>query len=197
MVAIDGKTAVDAAHIHQFKRGGPDHPTNGIAFSKTAHWLFERGFWSISDDFRVLVRGPDIARKPVTRGIYSSRARAGRFSCRPTGANGPIVSSWRGTGRRMGLGRRRLRLAQALAHTAASSYHLAMSYTGTVKNGVVVLPPEAELPDGAQVEVTLLAARAGDPPFLQAILKLAKPRDWPADFALNHAHYAKGHPKQS
>jgi len=56
MVAIDGKTAVDAAHIHQFKRGGPNHPTNGMALSKTAHWLFDRGFWSISDDFRVLVR---------------------------------------------------------------------------------------------------------------------------------------------
>lgn len=56
MLAIDGKTAVDAAHIHQFKRGGPNDPTNGIALSKTARWLFDRGFWSISDDYRVLVR---------------------------------------------------------------------------------------------------------------------------------------------
>jgi putative restriction endonuclease len=56
MVAIDGKTAVDTAHTHQFKRGGPNHPTNGIALSKTAHWLFDRGFWSFGDDHRVLVR---------------------------------------------------------------------------------------------------------------------------------------------
>ena len=28
-----------------------------------------------------------------------------------------------------------------------------MSYKGTVKNGVVVLPPEAKLPDGTPVEV--------------------------------------------
>ena len=41
-----------------------------------------------------------------------------------------------------------------------------------------------------------LETRADDPPFLRALLKLAKPRDWPADFALNHAHYAKGHPKK-
>jgi len=34
------------------------------------------------------------------------------------------------------------------------------------------------------------------PPFLKAILKLAKPRDWPEDFALNHGHYLKGHPKK-
>jgi hypothetical protein len=73
-----------------------------------------------------------------------------------------------------------------------------MSYKGTVKNGVVVLPPEVKLPEGAPVEVTPLEAQADDPPFLQAILKLAKRRpDWPADFALNHAHYAKGHPRKA
>lgn len=56
MVSVDGKTAVDAAHIHQFRRGGPNDPTNGIALSKTAHWLFDRGFWSISENYRVLVK---------------------------------------------------------------------------------------------------------------------------------------------
>jgi putative restriction endonuclease len=55
MIAIDGTTALDAAHIHQWKRGGSDHPTNGIALSKTAHWLFDHGFWSLTDDFRILV----------------------------------------------------------------------------------------------------------------------------------------------
>ena len=72
-----------------------------------------------------------------------------------------------------------------------------MSFKGTIKNGVVVLPPEADLPEGAQVEVIPLEKSAEDPPFLRAILKLAKPRDWPDDFALNHAHYAKGDPKKS
>ncbi len=73
---------------------------------------------------------------------------------------------------------------------------MGVSYTGTVRNGVVVLPPEALLPEGATVEVTPLETAAQGPPFLQAILKLAKPRDWPEDFALNHAHYVKGHPKK-
>ncbi len=72
-----------------------------------------------------------------------------------------------------------------------------VSYKGTVKNGVVVLPPEAQLSDGLEVEVTSPEARAEDPPFLRALLKLAKPRDWADYFALNHAHYAKGHPKKS
>ena len=72
-----------------------------------------------------------------------------------------------------------------------------MSFKGTVKNGVVVLPPDAKLPDGVEVQVTPLEGRADAPTFLRAILDLAKPRDWPEDFALNHAHYAKGHPKKS
>jgi hypothetical protein len=84
-----------------------------------------------------------------------------------------------------------------LALTADSGYETGVSYKGTVKNGVVVLPPDARLPDGTAVEVIAEESRADDPPFLQALLKLAKPRDWPEDFALNHAHYAKGHPKKS
>lgn len=55
MIAINGTTPLDAAHIHQFKKGGSNHPTNGIALSKTAHWLFDRGFWSITRDLRVIV----------------------------------------------------------------------------------------------------------------------------------------------
>jgi len=71
-----------------------------------------------------------------------------------------------------------------------------VSYKGTVKNGVVVLPPEVKLPDGTVVEIAPLGPLAGDPSFLRELLKLAKDRDWPEDFALNHAHYTKGHPKQ-
>ena len=41
--------------------------------------------------------------------------------------------------------------------------------TGKVKNGVIPLPPG---------------------------LKLAKPRNWQRDFALNHGHCVKGHPKK-
>ena len=33
------------------------------------------------------------------------------------------------------------------------SEEFAMSYMGKVKNGVVVMPPEAHLPDGTEVEV--------------------------------------------
>jgi hypothetical protein len=72
-----------------------------------------------------------------------------------------------------------------------------MSFTGKVQNGVVVLPPEARWPDGTEVEVTPIAPEHATNLFLEGMLKLAKPRDWPEDFALNHAHYVKGHPKKS
>ena len=60
-----------------------------------------------------------------------------------------------------------------------------------------MLAAEAKLPEGMVVEVNPLEPRESDPPFLKAILELAKPRDWPEDFALNYAHYTKGHPRKS
>ncbi len=38
-----------------------------------------------------------------------------------------------------------------------------VSYKGTVKNGVVVLPPDAKLPEGATVDVTPLEAPLVEP----------------------------------
>lgn len=73
-----------------------------------------------------------------------------------------------------------------------------MSYTGKVQNGVVVLPPGVKLPEGADVRVETLELLPEDDPSIQAIMKLAKPRPhWPTDYALNHAHYVKGHPRKS
>ena len=68
--------------------------------------------------------------------------------------------------------------------------------TSKVRNGVIPVPPGAKLANGAAVEIIPLGPLASDPPFLKAILKLAKSRDWPRDFALNHAHYVKRHPKK-
>jgi hypothetical protein len=73
-----------------------------------------------------------------------------------------------------------------------------MSVTGKIKNGVVVLPPGTELPEGADVKVETLDLARQDDPFLAAALKAAKPRPhWPKDYALNHGHYVSGEPKKS
>ena len=72
-----------------------------------------------------------------------------------------------------------------------------MSYTGKVQNGVVVLPSNVHLPDGAAVEVTPLELTPESDPFLKAVDKVAKPRPhWPKDYALNHGHYVSGEPRK-
>jgi hypothetical protein len=73
-----------------------------------------------------------------------------------------------------------------------------MSFKGTIQNGVVVLPPEIKLPEGTEVNVETLAESPENDPFIQAVLKTAKPRPhWPKDYALNHGHYVSGEPKKS
>jgi hypothetical protein len=74
----------------------------------------------------------------------------------------------------------------------------AMSVTGKIKNGVVVLPPGTKLPEGADVKIETLELAPEDDPFVAAVLKVAKPRPhWPKDFVLNHGHYVSGEPKKS
>jgi putative restriction endonuclease len=50
-----GRAEVQAAHIKSVEANGPDIITNGIALSGTAHWMFDRGLISLSDDLEVLV----------------------------------------------------------------------------------------------------------------------------------------------
>jgi hypothetical protein len=48
------------------------------------------------------------------------------------------------------------------------------------------------------VEVVLRELQPQEDPFLEAVLKVSKPRPhWPKDFALNHGHYVSGEPKKS
>lgn len=49
-----GRVEVDAAHIRAVEERGPDSPRNGIALSKTVHWMFDRGIVSLEDDGRIL-----------------------------------------------------------------------------------------------------------------------------------------------
>lgn len=52
-----GNPEVDAAHIRPVGEGhnGPDSVRNGLALSKTAHWMFDRGLISVSDEFDILI----------------------------------------------------------------------------------------------------------------------------------------------
>lgn len=50
-----GRAEVQAAHIKPVEADGPDIITNGLALSGTAHWMFDRGLISLSDDLEILV----------------------------------------------------------------------------------------------------------------------------------------------
>lgn len=50
-----GRAEVQAAHIKPVEANGPDHITNGLALSGTAHWMFDRGLITLGDNLEVLV----------------------------------------------------------------------------------------------------------------------------------------------
>lgn len=50
-----GRAEVDAAHIRPVEQNGPDIVSNGLALSGTAHWMFDRGLISLSDDLEILI----------------------------------------------------------------------------------------------------------------------------------------------
>jgi len=50
-----GRAEAQAAHIWLVADGGPDVVQNGLALSSTAHWLFDRHFISLTDDYGLLV----------------------------------------------------------------------------------------------------------------------------------------------
>jgi hypothetical protein len=90
----------------------------------------------------------------------------------------------------------------AIANARGSFQYEAMKkkslarWTSRVKNGHLALPAGLQLADGAKVELIPLVALPSDSRFLKGVLKMAKPRNWPRDFALNHGHYTKGYPKK-
>ncbi len=50
-----GRAEVAAAHIRPVEHNGPDIVNNGIALSGTAHWMFDRGLITFSNDLQIIV----------------------------------------------------------------------------------------------------------------------------------------------
>ena len=69
-----------------------------------------------------------------------------------------------------------------------------MTYTGTVRNGVVVLPPDAKIADGTPVRVEPV----DEPPTWGEVFKdlIGSVEGLPPDMARNHDHYLHGAPKR-
>jgi hypothetical protein len=73
-----------------------------------------------------------------------------------------------------------------------------MTFIGTVtENGTIVLPPEAKLPAGTQVEVVPVSKNAAAPSLAETFAGfIGVCDDLPSDLARNHSHYAHGAPKK-
>ena len=63
-----GRPEVEAAHIRPVGNDhhGPDSMRNGIALSRSIHWMFDRGLLSLDDDYTILV-AKDRVPEPVHR----------------------------------------------------------------------------------------------------------------------------------
>lgn len=77
-----------------------------------------------------------------------------------------------------------------------------MTVRGHVRRGVVVIDPPALLPEGAEVEVSIVAADHGSggsgEDLSNKLLKWAgRAMGLPADLAENHDHYLHGTPPRS
>jgi putative restriction endonuclease len=87
-----GRAEVDAAHIRPVEANGPDIINNGIALSGTAHWMFDRGLISFSDDLKILisrqVNDPDSVRALVNKTEHAL------FPQRPSQRPHPHFLNW-------------------------------------------------------------------------------------------------------
>lgn len=65
-----GRCEIEAAHIRPVEKAGPDSPRNGIALSRTVHWMFDRGILSIGDRGEILM-AKRLVPDPVRRMLNS------------------------------------------------------------------------------------------------------------------------------
>ena len=72
-----------------------------------------------------------------------------------------------------------------------------MTVFATFSNGKVVLPPDAQLPEGARLRIDVEGAGANKCRTLNEVLKdFIGAAEGPEDMAANHDHYAHGAPKR-
>lgn len=71
-----------------------------------------------------------------------------------------------------------------------------MTYRGHVKNGQIQLDEPARLPEGAEVQIVLLASGEAEPNLWDKLRNIAGTVEGPEDWARNHDHYIHGTPKR-
>lgn len=54
-ISYESLLNVEAAHIKPKAHNGPNVPSNGLALCRDFHWAFDKGFFTITNDFKVYV----------------------------------------------------------------------------------------------------------------------------------------------
>lgn len=54
-ISYESMNNLEAAHIKPKAHNGTFLPCNGLALSRDMHWAFDKGFFTISDDYRIIV----------------------------------------------------------------------------------------------------------------------------------------------
>ena len=55
VISWDGVNLVDGAHIQPFAQFRDDRFVNGLALCKNHHWAFDRGWFGVDDDYRIVI----------------------------------------------------------------------------------------------------------------------------------------------
>jgi putative restriction endonuclease len=55
IITANGESCVDAAHIYPFSESKDDSIGNGISLCKFHHWAFDKGLFSINDNYKLIV----------------------------------------------------------------------------------------------------------------------------------------------
>ena len=72
-----------------------------------------------------------------------------------------------------------------------------MSYTGVVENGVIKLPPDVSLPEGAKVRIESLEPETDRRALVEELGSIAGSMpELPPDWAAQHDHYLYGTAKR-
>jgi hypothetical protein len=64
----------EAAHIIAKGKRGTDDPRNGLALSRSAHWAFDEGIFTISDQYEVIIH-PEAKRAPSNVSLFLAADR--------------------------------------------------------------------------------------------------------------------------
>ncbi|MBW4659915.1 MAG: HNH endonuclease [Drouetiella hepatica Uher 2000/2452] len=55
IISLDSQNIVDGAHIKPFSEFRDDRFDNGLALCKNHHWAFDRGWFGINEDYRIII----------------------------------------------------------------------------------------------------------------------------------------------